>query len=292
VALFHLSRPEVGMDDFFQKIQNYDFSKINRDDFSTKLSKLAILSKSITKRFTEIKVNNANANARHILENRIIENSTTPASTSSKAAPEEKQPCNSFWHEKRHDQVSITDGSHLIKLFKNIERNITQKEKINSIMNLLKCIKTLNFTFSLFQGLLLGSYRNESIIPWDQDGDILMYTKDWSKYLMTENCISCPNTTLIVRRGTDSNIVVGKFTDITNGVYVDVWVYNIENNDMVGLFPYLYQVHKSFHFDFVDCKLNGVQFKCIRTPEKYLAHFYGKHFMIPVNIYYKKINTK
>jgi len=266
--------------------------KFNLESFSSKLSKLTIMTRSLNRRFDEIQMNYANPNAKHILEKQIIENSgvVLPSTSSPKIVltpAEEKPHCNSFWHEKHHDQISGSEGSHLIALLK-LSRNVTQAERVTSIMNLLNCIKTLNFTFSLFQGLLLGSYRNQSIIPWDQDGDILMYAKDWSKFILTENCLNCPNTTLIIRKGKDSNIVVGKFTDITNGVYVDVWVYHFEFDDMVGLFPNRYRARKTFHMDFIDCTLNGVKFRCIGTPEKYLRHFYGRNFMIPVNIYLPK----
>lgn len=43
--------------------------------------------------------------------------------------------------------------------------------------------KELNIPYFLFAGTLLGSVRHEGLIPWDDDLDVLMFRKDYERFL-------------------------------------------------------------------------------------------------------------
>ena len=65
------------------------------------------------------------------------------------------------------------------------ELNLEEKQKI--ALDILKELKKIcienNLRFYLGYGTLLGAIRNEKIIPWDDDIDVIMPREDYMKLL-------------------------------------------------------------------------------------------------------------
>lgn len=68
---------------------------------------------------------------------------------------------------------------------KSVETRLTkQQDVLRELWNVLdKICKEHNIPYMLFAGSMLGAIRHKSIIPWDDDLDVVMLRKDYERFL-------------------------------------------------------------------------------------------------------------
>jgi hypothetical protein len=87
--------------------------------------------------------------------------------------------------EDRHDQYAMSI-KHRISRFSSEETATHDPDLLQAcLQGVLQEVdtefKSLNISYVLWAGTLLGAYRHHDFIPWDNDVDIAMSTKDLFK---------------------------------------------------------------------------------------------------------------
>lgn len=170
-----------------------------------------------------------------------------------------------------------------------------------------------NITYFLDSGRLLGSYRNGSLIPHDQDAD--MGIDERSFEFLQKNLIILPSKYALHVFG--SEIHVGGYRDKElpvrivhkgSALYMDVFVY-VDSNDTtsgdnttgpipsacfagckscprVGPGKWQFRVPYDWIYPIQSCSFAYRTLKCPAQPEKYLRYMFGGDFMTPPYDYY------
>lgn len=68
-----------------------------------------------------------------------------------------------------------------------ISLNESKKIMLNILLSVDKCCRENGLYYSLDWGTLLGAVRHHAFIPWDDDIDLLMTRKEFSKFLLVYN---------------------------------------------------------------------------------------------------------
>lgn len=169
---------------------------------------------------------------------------------------------------------------------------------------------THNLTYFLDSGTLLGSLRNGSVIPHDQDADMGFDVKSL-EYIQSHPITFPPKYELHVLnskyhpQGTRFKGLPAKVVHKESGLYMDIFVYidTIEKGakvtgplpsdcfggckscPRVGPGKWHFQVPYDWIYPLQSCQFGGRTLKCPAQPEKYLEYMYGYDYATPAYDY-------
>jgi len=136
--------------------------------------------------------------------------------------------------EKHHDQCTFARG-HQVNRFMKTKKTLSISEKRDTFVNLLAAFDLLvslakqntknDINYWLYAGSLLGQWCYKGPLPKDSDVDIGMLVKDFKNltaFVGANPTFVSPQAQFVVRTGKDSDIIMAKFINVTNGLYIDV----------------------------------------------------------------------
>jgi len=164
---------------------------------------------------------------------------------------------------------------------------LNQSERVISIRTTLSILgqylTKIGVEYWLTHGTLLGSWRHQDIIPWDDDADIEV-TQDGLSKLHREVLHNPPpeNYTFIFRVGQHSASIPFKFADIKTGIYVDGLLTTRFEKKLIRLWPYscpscrdsIITLPYSDIFPLRKCPLGDTQHWCPNKTHEYLLKLY------------------
>lgn len=109
----------------------------------------------------------------------------------------------------------------------NYLKYFTDRDYLLTLTTLIKIISEIleknNIEYSIYGGTLLGAIRHDGVIPWDDDGDIIIFEKDLNNFLLLENEFIKYNINLI-KRNSFYKLV---YHDKDNLYFVDIFIFKI-----------------------------------------------------------------
>eukprot|EP01062_Namystynia_karyoxenos_P016270 TRINITY_DN15937_c0_g1_i1.p1 TRINITY_DN15937_c0_g1~~TRINITY_DN15937_c0_g1_i1.p1 ORF type:complete len:647 (+),score=140.24 TRINITY_DN15937_c0_g1_i1:87-1943(+) len=210
-----------------------------------------------------------------------------------------------FWVESEWKEISKS-GAHLATEFVDPSaQRPPQGERVEQVRRLLWVLADLlaeaGVRWWLDWGSLLGSVRDQVLIPWDTDGDVAIHAGDVEKFrAFAERRLlaplpACPACLLIVRwpRPLPNATPVGQRADIpyiwvnmTSGVYIDVFKYFVidkkVSNRMMRTYN-AFEIGESAVFPLrANCTLHNRTFPCPRDCDAYLREQIGPTWRYPM----------
>lgn len=160
---------------------------------------------------------------------------------------------------KRHPE-SFEDG-----------RRIDIEVATGNLLDIKRILDKARIKFWLMFGTFLGAYRDNSIIPWDEDTDLGIYAEDGPDLL------GCRDK--IIKVGFEFACDPWMATIYRDGEHTDFYFLTLEDNE---------RMWRHFRYpadDFATLntvKFLGTTFRILNNPEKWLTYTYGKDWRIPI----------
>lgn len=203
-----------------------------------------------------------------------------------------------------------TNNTFSIKEYED-PKNLMSKETKEKYYKLFNDIHTLlkenGINYTLIAGSLLGAYRHQDIIPFDDDGDIIVLPKDFKKiqYIPLESygisfvkgqhmCWDannyytdfCKYKKINMNPPAQATELFGQF--VRDGIHIDIFVVQpiVDNKGrkMFTLFGNntLYsQSEIKTLFDTHECKLGKVKVNCTKKPKELLCKHFNNNLDVP-----------
>jgi len=212
--------------------------------------------------------------------------------------------------EKLHDLESFTHN-HVVVIYSqtglDVPPDIPPSYRVETLRTLIRALQTFlvkhKVEFWISHGTLLGSYRSATVIPWDVDADFAV-TRDSVNTLQNilpanentpqEEFFGVKDVQMIVRTGLHSDVIPMKFVNVTNGIYVDFFLFSWIKNDQFLQFKWpgnchtcnkngrqYFTVEKQFVFPLKNCTLEEMKFPCPANSLEYLKMWYGNDLSVP-----------
>lgn len=223
--------------------------------------------------------------------------------------------------EHHHDQYARTGklSAHRLDRFSRADNEIKDDAKRKAVLlDILIHVHTLlqswNISYTLWAGSLLGAYRHRDFIPWDDDVDIALLSSDSAIILRSLLREEAKRNTLlanktenaqskyqwVVRAGKDSDIILVKVVDKTNGYFVDIFhLFGgggkglMNSTDFVSTF---FTPPKCFPFNAmmptIPCCFGKYVFECVRHAKVILDINYPSGLGVPKKYQEKWNRTK
>ncbi|KAE9342412.1 hypothetical protein PF008_g10166 [Phytophthora fragariae] len=199
---------------------------------------------------------------------------------------------------------------HIDSHYHRPEACVTARKRTESITELVRIFGAMldkrDVDYWVDSGTLLGQFRKQSVIPWDDDTDFGMTMEGYEK--LRDNHWTVPDgyelqvydSKIHRARDRDWNIPA-RLVDKTYGFYVDVFVFvESEANgvEMLGTHPSscwhacskclqidryakLLLISRYYVFPLLSCPFAGFRVLCPARRTLYLEHLYGPNFRIP-----------
>ncbi|TMW69147.1 hypothetical protein Poli38472_001303 [Pythium oligandrum] len=189
---------------------------------------------------------------------------------------------------------------------------VTQEERRERIVALVKAVDRLltqlDIDYWLDSGTLLGQFREQNVMLWDNDADIGITSAGYEKLRGLKVPVDVPDgyklqvydSELYDTDDRDANIPV-RLVDTRFGFYVDGFVFHeAVVNDVevlstaasvswhtcakclrVGTYEALLVITKAYVFPLIACDFADFRVVCPAQRTLYLDHLYGSDFRIP-----------
>jgi len=218
-----------------------------------------------------------------------------------------------FIWETTEDAESVT-LDHVCTFFTN-KTLPTQQHRILTIKTLMEAmaltLEKHQIPYWLTHGTLLGSYRNNAIIPWDSDADIAMTLESLESFVTVVSKKdfewegSCKECTLIFRKGKHAHVIPFKFVNTTDGVYVDCLLFMRNDPSPISKKLLMWWPYRcgtctrdSWTIDYGtvfplshDCVFEGRKYFCPQNTKLYLESWYKNLSPIPPKGWNPKTGT-
>ncbi len=152
------------------------------------------------------------------------------------------------------------------------------------LLRMKEKLDALNIPFWLAWGTLLGAVRDNDIIPWDRDVDLLIKASDWIPDFCEHftDFARCSTVNYALNRVT--NVVL--FSDLPVRIDVILQFYNSDYDAYITLGPpcaeWMGGVMPADKLDNPDyVEMLGTKFQVPKDPEEVLESIYGPDWRIP-----------
>jgi len=150
-------------------------------------------------------------------------------------------------------------------------RRIDIEAATRNVLAIKRILDKTKIKFWLVLGTFLGAYRDNSIIPWDEDVDLGIYAEDYP------DLFGCRGK--IIKVGFEFASDPWMATIYRDGEHIDFYYFQLDGSERVwGNFRYPAD-------DFVALnriKFLGTTWRIPNNPEKWLTYTYGKDWRIPI----------
>lgn len=162
--------------------------------------------------------------------------------------------------------------------------NDMKKHAVQLLKNLIDLFEKFNIEYMLISGTLLGYYRHNDFIPWDDDIDLLVSNDFIDKINLLSNdenfiknkCLFFTQKKLHVYKFSFSNRIISH--DKYCWPFIDIFVFNCDTmNNYINFFNKNWILN-----NFLPTKkvlFNNLQVKIPTNPIYFLEINYGKNFM-------------
>ena len=151
------------------------------------------------------------------------------------------------------------------------DRHIDIKVATANLLAIKRILDQAGIEFWLMYGTFLGAYRNNAIIPWDEDTDLAIYAEDSSLLL------GCKEKLIKEGFAFGSDPIMA--TVIRGGEHTDFYFFFLEGSE---------RVWQRFRYPADDFAiLNTINFlnttwRIFNNPERWLTYTYGKDWRTPI----------
>ncbi|KAF1315603.1 hypothetical protein FI667_g15921, partial [Globisporangium splendens] len=211
------------------------------------------------------------------------------------------------------------DSGHLEDGFYNPTDCFTRADIQQIILGLVFTIADVfernNVSYWLDSGTLLGSYREQNVIPYDLDADIGIDEATYIRLRDNNELLEFPSVyefhmfeAKFRNHGHRDAAIPVRLVHTKSGLYIDIFVFlesktpAIDPEPMFGPLPSLcfvgcarcprvngaiteFKIPKNWVFPLKPCVFSGRNVSCPAQPEKYLGHLYGLNYMTPIRFH-------
>ena len=173
--------------------------------------------------------------------------------------------------------------------------NFDFKSRTKNLLEMKYALDELKVPFFLTHGALLGAYRDNDFIPWDDDIEIDIfeeiflenYDKICNKLIKLGFIIRGRHVKYKKEKGEKINLYRNKEKISIRGLYLDP---DYENNKyrLTNVFQYL----RKFYDNHYTIEFKNVIFKTPGPIEDFLTYRYGSNWKIPIDLYSTKKKLK
>eukprot|EP00668_Euglena_longa_P018646 GGOE01023237.1.p1 GENE.GGOE01023237.1~~GGOE01023237.1.p1 ORF type:complete len:355 (-),score=92.80 GGOE01023237.1:475-1443(-) len=168
---------------------------------------------------------------------------------------------------------------------------IEQEFRLTSLRQLLPALahffEATRVTYWLDWGTLLGAWRNGSIIPWDDDGDVGILGGEPLRRVARHAHgfhFRCHECLFIIRYNFTADDIPFLFIDRQTGVYIDIFQYldtgTVLTNEALPTYSLNTQPRDRV-LPTTPCTLERRTYHCPRQPKEYLLKIYNGDLAIP-----------
>lgn len=155
---------------------------------------------------------------------------------------------------------------------------ITEKDAIEIVTRTKELFDSIGLKFYLAFGTLLGTVRDNGIIPGDEDVDVFITDEG----LLYNNIPNLYQKGFRIVRYSPGKVYSFR---INEKCYIDVYILRRFRNSIWGLYCYSLcnkAMPKKYFKSYESIDFLGVQCECPANPEKLLEFWYGKEWRTPV----------
>lgn len=169
----------------------------------------------------------------------------------------------------------------------NLNKYFTDRNYLLTLTTLIKIICEIleknNIEYSIYGGTLLGAIRHNGVIPWDDDGDIIVFEKDLNNFLLLESEFSQFNINLI-RKNSFYKLVYYDYNDL---YFVDIFIFKVTDKWVKSIgFPND-ELLKSKVFPLIKYNFNNFKLYGLNDPNYFFKKYNFGDYMNQVIIYPK-----
>ena len=177
-------------------------------------------------------------------------------------------------------------------------RPINEDVLFKNFCEITELFKKYKIDYALSHGTLLGLHRLGNLIPWDDDMDITLFTRDHSKFPALEQELRALGYHVPVRTENPSDEVNPlekmywyDFVAIKDGEKIEGWFTEKIDKKYVYDAPRVYLAWPERFFNTLETiTWRGKEFSCPAHREQYLARMYGNYPINPENAHRKYIH--
>jgi len=155
-------------------------------------------------------------------------------------------------------------------------------EEILELKRVCNLIESLNIKYWIDFGSLLGLYRDQNLISYDNDVDIsIIHNPDKDIYILLEKL----SENYYIKHYEEGYICIYPKNNPNFGyVHIDIYIYEEYKNKIIKAIPWpCIEIRDYFVNDLINLKYKNLEFKVPNHTKNYLKMFYGQDFTTPLS---------